>query len=148
MGFEMDPRELTDHEAAVLTEVTSWWKANRGWMRRADILRLDSADPAVIAEQQIAEDGARFVVFAGKAATSAQILPRPLRLTGLDPAARYAVQLLNRETAPRLSRGSPVLKTDPLHLTGASLMQMGVNLPWHFPETMWVLEGTRLNTAT
>ena len=147
MGFEMDPRELTEHEADVLTKVTTWWKANRDWMRRADILRLDSADPAVIAEQQIAEDGARFVVFAGKAATSAQILPRPLRLTGLDPAARYAVQLLNRDTAPGLSRGSPALKMDPLHLSGASLMQMGVNLPWHFPETMWVLEGTRLETA-
>ena len=29
MGFEMDPRELTDQEAAALTEVTTWWKANR-----------------------------------------------------------------------------------------------------------------------
>ena len=116
-------------------------------MQRADILRLDSADPAVIAEQQIAEDGARFVVFAGKAAISAQILPRPLRLTGLDPAARYTVQLVNRDTAPGLSRGAPALKTGPLHLSGASLMQQGVSLPWHFPETMWVLEGTRLETA-
>jgi alpha-galactosidase len=147
MGFEMDPRELTAHEAKVLTKVTGWWKANRDWMQRADILRLDSADPAVIAEQQVAEDGARFVVFAGKAATSAQILPRPLRLTGLDPDARYSVQLVNRETAPGLSRGTPALKTGPLHLSGASLMQQGVSLPWHFPETMWVLEGTRLETA-
>ena len=46
MGFEMDPRELTDREADVLREATSWWKANRDWMAGADILRLDSADPA------------------------------------------------------------------------------------------------------
>jgi alpha-galactosidase len=54
-------------------------------MSRADILRLDSPDPAVIAEQQLAEDGSRFVAFIGKAATSAQIAPRPFRLTRLDP---------------------------------------------------------------
>jgi alpha-galactosidase len=144
MGFEMDPRELNTHETAVLTEVTSWWKANRNWMETADILRLDSADPAVLAEQQQARDGTRFVVFAGKAATSAQIAPRPLRLTSLDPSATYRVQLINREMAPRLSRGTPALKLDVLELSGAYLMRNGITLPWSFPERMWVVEGMRL----
>nr|WP_232829488.1 alpha-galactosidase [Tropicimonas sp. IMCC34043] len=144
MGFEMDPRELTADEAAVLREVTGWWKANRDWTVRADILRLDSADPAIIAEQQMAEDGSRFVVFAGRAATSVQISPRPLRLTRLDPAARYRVELINRGDAPGPSRGSPTLKSRPLSLSGAALMGRGVTLPWAFPETMWVLEGVRL----
>ncbi|MGB3278092.1 MAG: alpha-galactosidase, partial [Pseudorhodobacter sp.] len=145
MGFEMDPRELTAREAAVLTEVTSWWKANRGWMMEADILRLDSADPAVIAELQRSQDGARFVAFAGKPATSAQISPRPLRLTGLEPRAEYRIELINRDEVPGLSRGKPALKSGALRLSGAYLMQHGVTLPWHFPETMWVLEGTRLD---
>ena len=145
MGFEMDPRELTEPEAAVLTEVTGWWKANRGWMMQADILRLDSADPAVIAEMQLAQDGARFVVFAGKSATSTQISPRPLRLTGLEPQVDYRIELINRSSAPALSRGAPALKSGPLTLSGAYLMQHGVTLPWHFPETMWVLEGACLD---
>ena len=144
MGFEMDPRELTDHEAAVLTEVTRWWKHNRDWLYTADILRLDSPDTAVIAEQQLAQDDSRFVVFAGKAATSAQIAPRPLRLTRLDPAARYEITLVNRTNAPALSRGNPALKTQTLTLTGAYLMSHGITLPWTFPETMWVVEGTKL----
>ncbi len=144
MGFEMDPRELTDHEARVLTEVTSWWKANRDWMTAADILRLDSADPAVLAEQQHARDGSQFVVFAGKAATSAQIAPRPLRLTALEPDAMYSIRLINRDTASRLSRGTTALKTDDLTLSGAYLMRHGVTLPWTFPERMWVLEGRKL----
>jgi alpha-galactosidase len=84
------------------------------------------------------------VAFAGKAATSAQILPRPLRLTGLDATAQYRIELINRSTAPGLSRGAPALKQGPLTLSGAYLMRHGVTLPWHFPETMWVLEGTRL----
>ena len=144
MGFEMDPRELTDKEAAVLRHVTAWWKANRGWMQRADILRLDSADPAVIAEQQMAGDGARFVVFAGKADTSAQIAPRPLRLTSLDPAASYKITLANQEEIHRLSRGTPALKSGPLTASGRYLMAHGITLPWSFPDRMWVLEGEKL----
>ena len=144
MGFEMDPRELSEHETAVLSEVTAWWKANRNWMMGADILRLDSSDPAVIGEQQITRDGDRFVAFFGKAATSDQIAPRPMRLTRLDPDARYKVTLANRISVNTLSRGSPSLKDDDLEVSGTYLMNHGVTLPWSFPETMWVLEGVRL----
>ena len=144
MGFEMDPRELTDDEARTLADVTAWWKANRDWLMQADILRLDSADPAVIAEQQLARDGARFVLFAGRAAASAQVAPRPLRLTRLDPDARYRVSLRNRGEAPRLSRAPLAIKDGPLALTGAALMGAGLSLPWSHPETMWVVEGRRL----
>ena len=141
MGFEMDPRELTEAEAQVLKDVTSWWKANRDWMFRADILRLDSPDPAVIAEQQLAEGGSRFVVFAGKTETSKQIAPRPLRLTRLTNDAMYRVELVNRADAPRLSRGDQILKQQPIVVSGGYLMNHGLTLPWSFPETMWVVEG-------
>ncbi|WP_043920618.1 alpha-galactosidase [Jannaschia aquimarina] len=144
MGFEMDPRELTEHEAAVLRNVTAWWKDNRDWMTRADIHRLDASDPAVIAEQQQARDGSRFVVFAGKAATSTQIAPRPLRLTSLEPGATYRVALCDADALPALSRGTPLLKDGPVDLPGAWLMHHGLVLPWDFPETMAVIEGRRL----
>ncbi|SMX23789.1 alpha-galactosidase [Boseongicola aestuarii] len=144
MGFEMDPRELTADEVSVLTEVTAWWKHNRHWMTTADILRLDSSDPAVIAEQQAARDGTRFVVFAGKATTSTQIVPRPLRLTRLDRDALYKVTLINRTSASTLSRGTPALKEGAVTLSGQYLMSHGLTLPWSFPETMWVVEGERL----
>jgi len=143
MGFEMDPRELTTQEAQILRRVTNWWKNNRSWMMQADILRLDSDDPNVIAEQQIAQVGDRFVVFAGRAGASDQILPRPLRLTGLDPAHTYCIRLINADELHHLSRGTPAIKTGDLRLSGAFLMTHGLNLPWAFPETMWVIEGTR-----
>ena len=141
MGFEMDPRELDDREATVLSEVTRWWKNNRDWMISADILRLDSADPAIIAEQQMTRTAERFVVFAGRAGTSAQVAPRPLRLTRLDPNAMYEVELVNRSAASTLSRGAPVLKDGPVTVSGAFLMHGGLSLPWSFPESMWVIEG-------
>ena len=144
MGFEMDPRELDPRETAVLKDVTSWWKANRDWMLNADILRLDSSDPCVVAEQQLHENGDRFVCFAGTVDTSRQISPRPLRLTRLDPSARYLIEVINRDNAPGLSRGTPALKQGPVTLSGSYLMSQGITLPWNFPQTMWVIEGKRL----
>jgi len=144
-GFEMDLRILTADEEACLRDVTAWWKANRDWMMRATIHLCDSADPAVIAEVQVAGDGGQFVLFAGQAATSVQMLPRPLRLTGLDAAARYRVALKNAGDTPPQSRGFAALKTGPLTLTGAALMQQGLMLPVAWPATMWVVEGRRLD---
>ncbi|MEL6690127.1 MAG: alpha-galactosidase [Pseudomonadota bacterium] len=144
MGFEMDPRELDTREEAVLKEVTSWFKHNRDWMHKADILRLDSPDPAVIAEQQQATDGSRFVVFAGAADTSAQIAPRPLKLTRLDAEGTYRVRLVNRASTSGLSRGTPILKGEDIDVSGAWLMGQGLTLPCPMPCTMWVLEGERL----
>ncbi|SNR27558.1 alpha-galactosidase [Puniceibacterium sediminis] len=143
MGFEMDPRELTTEEAGVLQQVTQWWKDNRDWRMAADILRLDSTDPAVLAEMQLARDAARFVVFAAQMGASDQIVPRPLRLTGLERDARYDITLVNRAEAVGLSRGVPLLKSADVTLSGAYLMQHGLTLPWCFPQTMWVVEGKR-----
>jgi len=35
MGFEMDPRELTDEEANILKAITKWYKEIRNWMHKA-----------------------------------------------------------------------------------------------------------------
>ncbi len=144
MGFEMDPRELSDEEAEILAKVTHWWKDNRDWMMQADILRLDSDDPCIIAEQQLANNGSRFVAFIGKLATSDQVLPRPLKLTGLDPVASYIVTLVNQDEAVPLSRGNVLLKRQSITVSGQYLMTQGLNLPWSYPETMWVLQGKKL----
>ena len=144
MGFEMDLNELTEDEATTLKSVTAWWKDNRHWTMTADILRLDAADPAVTAEMLLAADGSRFILTAGQSETSIQILPRPLRLTGLDPAARYKITLENPEDAARQSRGPNALKTAPLTLSGQYLMTQGISLPAQWPATIFIVEGTRL----
>jgi alpha-galactosidase len=143
MGFEMDPRELTDAEAAELSRVTAWWKANRDWLMAAEIHRLPS-DPALIAEQHLAPGGDRFTAFAAQVATPEAITPAPLCLTALDPQATYRVEHLTRADLPALSRGAPALKAGPLDLPGAWLMAHGLPLPWAFPQFMHVIEGRRL----
>jgi alpha-galactosidase len=144
MGFEMDLRVIAPEDEAVLAQVTGWYKANRAWMMAGEIRRLDSADPDVTAEIQLARDGGRFVVFAGVSGHTRQILPRALPLTGLDPAARYRVRLVNPGDRPPQSRGPAALKDGPLEVSGAVLMQAGLMLPVAWPATLWVVEGERL----
>ena len=145
MGLEMDPAELTDEEARHLRAVIGWWKENRRWLTRADILRLESPDPSVVAEMQVSRDWSRFALFAGRAGTSAQTAPKPLRLTGLDPDATYEVAVAEPRppVPPNLSRGPVALKNGPIRASGRYLMNAGVVLPWSFPASMWVLEGRR-----
>ena len=144
MGFEMDPRELTGDESTALTRITAWWKATRDWRLGGDTLPLDSADPAITSEIQIARDGSRFVLFVGRHATSAQALPRPQRAAGLEPGARYRLTLANPEDRPPQSRGTPALLDGPVTLSGTALMAQGIQLLWSWPATMWVIEGERL----
>jgi alpha-galactosidase len=66
MGFEMDPRELDDHEIAVLTEVTSWWKHNRDWMESADIYASTAPIRRSLQNSKCHRAGERFVVFRGQ----------------------------------------------------------------------------------
>jgi len=113
-------------------------------MMSADILRLEVADPAVTAELQLAANGERFVVFAGQNAASAQVLPRPLRLAGLDSMARYRIELMNPDAAPRQSRGRVALKSGKLILSGRRLMSAGISLPIAWPGTMWVIQGEKV----
>ncbi|MFC3182012.1 alpha-galactosidase [Cypionkella sinensis] len=140
-GFEMDLRALDADEAQTLGRVTAWWKSNRDWLMRAAVLRLDSADPAVTAEMQLAEDGSRFVLASAQMEMSRQILPKPLRLTGLDPSAQYEIRLLNPEDAPPQSRAKCALAKGPLRLSGAVLMQQGILLPVAWPASIWMIEG-------
>ena len=144
MGMEMDPRELTLTEADQLRQVVSFWKQHRDWLLKADILRLDSQDEAVLAELHLAAAGEQFLVFAGVADSSVQISPRPLPLAGLDAQAQYQIDLVNRDELVHLSRGEMAIKVEKLTLSGSYLMNYGVTLPWQFPNAMWVLKGKRL----
>ncbi|MEW7008773.1 alpha-galactosidase [Lentilitoribacter sp. EG35] len=144
MGFEMDPRELTDDETHILKDVTSWYRENRVWMHQGFTHRLDTSDQSQIAEICISENGDRFVVFVGQMRTTDAIFARPTALTGLDPNARYKLSLRNPEDAHRTSRGQVALRDGPLELSGQSLMHMGIRLPLAFPATMWVVEGQKI----
>ena len=82
------------------------------------------------------------MLFAGKAESPAQIAPRPLRLTSFSEDRNSRIDFVNHADAPALSRGDQAIKSDPLTVSGAYLMNHGLTLPWSFPETMWVVKGS------
>jgi alpha-galactosidase len=141
MGFEMDPKELDEQERSILVDAVTWYKENRDWLHRGTVQRLDLDDPAQIGEIQVAVDQQRFVAFITQMTASQQSLPQPVRLTGLAPDKRYCITLRNAAQAATLSRGPVALKDRSLTLSGALLMNQGINLPVAFPETLWVVEG-------
>lgn len=145
MGFEMDPRELTDAEASVLRRITAWWKQERAFLMSADIHVLDSQDPSVICEQHLNTSRERFILFANKVDTSSQILPAMIRLTQLHANRLYNVTLINTDELHHLSRGTPWIKEHSLTLSGHYLMNQGITLPWSFPCQTWTLVGEMIN---
>ena len=102
---------------------------------------MDPADPAIIAEIQIAPQEDRFVAFIGSSATSTYSCPASVKLTGLNPDAMYDLTLVNRDEKTAASRGTNALDAGTLRLSGRFLMAHGVDLPNQFPDRMWVLEG-------
>ena len=140
MGFEMDPRELTDAERAKLKQVTQWWKDNRDWRHTADIKRLPPLTPQSLPKFKSRPN--RIDLWPSSAALNlCVVLPCFLKLTGLNPDAMYDVTLVNRDEKTAASRGTNAFDTGTLRLSGGFLMAHGVDLPNQFPDRMWVLEG-------
>jgi alpha-galactosidase len=146
LGFEMDPRELDPTEAETLARVIRWWKDRRDWLMPARRLRLDTDDPARLAEIAVAPDGSRFVLWLAQIAPPARILPTRLRLAGLEPSARYELWLANPEDVSPLSRGAHPLKGGRrVAMSGAALAGAGLAPPLQGPESVLVVEGVRLS---
>ncbi|MCF4098129.1 alpha-galactosidase [Maritalea mediterranea] len=144
MGFEMDPDELTDEEAATLAAVTAWWQNNREWMLDADLLRLDGGGQNILSELHLARDKGRFVLFANKIDTSDTILETPIRLARLEADAHYKIEIVNHDQYPHLSRSDLPIKNKALTLPGSFLCQTGIQLPWNFPGRVSVIEGIKV----
>ncbi|NBZ87727.1 alpha-galactosidase [Stagnihabitans tardus] len=142
MGFESDLTAFAPEDEALLTEVTAWYKANRDWMHAGETRQLD-CEAGRTAEIQIAADGSRFVAFAIQTEMPKEQLPLALRLTGLDPKARYRITRRPAPT-PNASRGPVALRDQSLTLSGQALMAQGLNLPLSWPATIQIVEGTRL----
>lgn len=148
MGFEMDPRELTEEESGTLRRVASWWKQNRHFLFSGALHRLESDDAEVFAEMTVDREKTRFILFAGQAGASAQIHRRPLRAAGLDPEAIYEIRMVNPEDVSRLANRRMVnalAEGGTMRLSGTFLMNHGIRLPNAVPASMTVVEGQRIN---
>lgn len=147
MGFEMDLRELDTAEAATLQRYTQFYKDNRLWLQRARQLRLEPAGDETLAHLSVDRDASRFLLFAATLATLKAETAAPLRLTGLDPDARYRLTFWNRDEVrppPTKRFTSPLMSDAGVTLSGRALMQAGIVLPLAFPDRLWIVAGRKI----
>lgn len=130
LGFELDLTALTPDELDAVAEVIAAHKRFRPLLHSGRTIRFDLPDAHALAHGVLAADGSEALFsYAQLATPRTEILP-PLRLPGLDPAARYRI-------TPELLAGGPVRQeiAEPPWLsagatfTGAELAAVGVRLP-------------------
>ncbi len=90
LGVGGDLPQWTDAELAEATELIALYKRIRPVVQHGDLYRLrPPAGDQLSAVQYVAEDGTATVLFAYLPAPHLGRTPHPVRLRGLDPAARY-----------------------------------------------------------
>ena len=95
MGIEWNLLKESDAAIAMLGRWVSAYKQNRGDFAGGTAVHADSADAAVRLDGVVAANGRR-AVYRFVQLTSSQTYPAaPVRLPGLDPAARYRVRPLD-----------------------------------------------------
>jgi alpha-galactosidase len=143
MGVEADPARMSDEDRACLAAHIALYKAWRGVLHTGALWRLAHPDPHVAAMMVTQQDKA--LALAAQTAFSPAFDAAPLRLAGLDPAARYRVTL----PAPWPAKARHYLAHPDrwragLVLSGAALTRQGLAIPLTHPETAWLIALERL----
>jgi alpha-galactosidase len=143
MGVETDPARMTDKERECLAAHVALYKAWRGVLHTGALHRLSHPDPNVAAMMVVHE--VKALALAAQTAFSPVFDAAPVRLAGLDPAARYRVTL-PEPWPPRAQHylADPDVWRDGLILSGTALMTHGLALPLTHPETAWLVALERL----
>jgi alpha-galactosidase len=130
-GLEWDVRETEPAERRELVGWIAEVKRLRALVERGRLHRLATSD-SVIAQQVVSADGAHAIATVA-ALDSLTHIPgaAPLRLRGLDPAARYDVVRVLPDDAddPSGRRAQPQWWLEATTWSGAVLMQIGLPMP-------------------
>lgn len=138
MGVEADPAAMTAGERAVLAAHIAVYKTWRDVIHGGEMREIGFSEPGLWGSLAIAADGRRALALATSTRLSAAHYAEPLRLTGLDPAARYTIRLI--EPGPRVRLlADPEIWRRGLTLSGPALAETGLRLPLALPDTAWLI---------
>ena len=138
MGVEADPARMSEKERATLAAHIALYKQWREVLHAGALHRLAHPDPNVTG--MMVRHGGKALALVAQTAFSPVFDAAPVRLAGLDPAARYRVTL--PEPWPPKARhylANPDAWRTGLTLSGTALMTHGLALPLTHPETAWII---------
>ena len=133
LGVEWDLRAASATERAELAEWIAFYRAQRAWLLRGDLVRVDEPDPSLVVGGIVAADRTRALFSYAQVATPTLSLGARFRLPGLDAERRYRIRpILTGWDRRRFS--PPPWWAEGLTLTGAALGTLGVIPPVMPPE--------------
>lgn len=100
LGIEWDVRQADQREFAELAEWISFYKANRDWLLRGNLVRLDMADEHFFGHGIVSADQRRALFQVSVLDSFEAALPELLSFAGLRDDLRYRVQPLALGSAP------------------------------------------------
>jgi alpha-galactosidase len=128
-GIEADIRAFSERELKALRGGIELYKTHRALNHAGRIVRQTHPDPAAVATMIVGETMA--LATYAQLDTPARASPDPLRLLGLDPAARYRVRLVNPPRPPGVGmKRAPALASGvAVEVTGRTIESVGLPLP-------------------
>ncbi len=138
MGMELDLRRENARDLATLKAGIALHKKHRALIHDGRFLRL-GAQAHINLVGCVSKDQQEALFCYAKLETEIATLPRRIQFAGLDPAARYRVQMVWPLQNPSISTPSIVdaadLQGEGAVFSGASLMGHGIQPPLIFPDT-------------
>ena len=129
-GIEWDLGAASEHDLAEIRTWIAWYKDFRSIITTGTTVRPDAAEASVNTIGIVAADGASAVFEAVCSETVRAAVPPPMRLAGLDEAARYRVELVPFATsAAFIGDAPPPWMHEALELPGSALTRLGLALP-------------------
>lgn len=140
LGIEWNLLAATEAERAQVAEVVRLHQRMRPLLHGGDVVRLDLADEAAMAQGVVAPDRSESVIVYVRAGTARVAIPDPVTFAGLDPDRYYDVSRLPLpEPSGEFGLSRPTwLEEGSVRLTGAALMSIGVQPPVLDPESALV----------
>jgi alpha-galactosidase len=141
-GIEWDLTEATDDDLDRLADWVARHKRYRPLLHSGRLVRLDVADPAVLAHGVVSADRRQALLAHVQLDESTHLRGVELRIPGLRADSRYAVrwegpvELKSPSNAPALHPDGP---TGGVPVTGAVLAEVGLWLPRRRPESVLLM---------
>lgn len=141
LGIEWNLLEANAQQKATIANWIKQYKRTRDCLHQGNNWRLPSADGRAQTQWALSQDAQQGVAAYCQLAMPKQAQTLPIRLPGLIAEQNYQVTVLEQSPLPgHLMKAKPAWWDTELHLNGASLMQIGVQLPILDPESIVLLE--------
>lgn len=144
MGVEADPGRLKPEDASTLAAIIAVHKRHRHILDGGRLIRLTGDDPGAGGLLVMTQDGAHGLALIARAGLAAHAASRPSRLSGLEPAAAYRLDFPKPWPAAARRLPDPAWLQSGVTISGAELMERGINLPLADPLTAWIVVLERL----